>query len=515
MPTLKFRQDNVRTLPYVGRGGKHQCVYWDTALESFGVRVYPSGRRTYVCSYRINRRKRLAKLGRVDVMSLDQARKKAMAYLGQAANNADPQESLDALKTSLTVAQLCVAYIEGHAKPKKVSWRDDESSLRRHLIPEYGTRLAPLLTTAEMTALHVRIGAKHPYAANDLLDIVRKMYNWARSPAKLIAKDLDNPAVGIQRFPQRKRRRFLTTAEMPRFIAALEAEDSEYARHGIWMLLLTGLRMRELLRAKWEHIDWDMGTLYIGLTKNGEPLLAPLSEVALERLRGIPRIAGNPFLICGLKLGDHFKNLGPVLGRVKRRAGIENLRVHDLRRTVGSWLAQGGTSLHLIGDVLNQKDPSTTAGYAYFQTQHRRDALSEHASKILALSSPHVRPAPQSQRVRPETLLVAAAGTSMAARKLASTRRRHYFKREELYELVWTAPVLEIAGRLEVSDVALAKLCRRAAIPIPARGYWARTEFGQLLPRPAMPAAPAGLPELLWIRSTARGYFEKTSQKSG
>jgi hypothetical protein len=83
--------------------------------------------------------------------------------------------------------------------------------LRRHLIPEYGTRLAALLTTTEMTALHVQIGAKHPYAANDLLDIVRKMYNWAKSPAKLISKDMDNPAVGIQRFPQRKRRRFLTT----------------------------------------------------------------------------------------------------------------------------------------------------------------------------------------------------------------------------------------------------------------------------------------------------------------
>jgi integrase len=119
--------------------------------------------------------------------------------------------------------------------------------------------------------------------------------------------------------------------------------------------------MRELLRAKWEHIDWDMGTLYIGLNKNGEPLLAPLSEFALERLRSIPRIAGNPRLICGLKPNDHFKNLGPVLSRVERRAGIENLRVDDLRRTVGSWLAQGGTSLHLIGDVLNQKNPSTTA----------------------------------------------------------------------------------------------------------------------------------------------------------
>jgi integrase len=248
-----------------------------------------------------------------------------MAYLGQVANNEDPQLTRDALKVALTVAELCAAYIEGHAKPKKSSWREDESVLRRYLVPEHGTKLAPNLTTADLTALHVRIGVKYPYAANDLLGIVRKMYNWAKSPAKLIAKDIENPAVGIQRFPERKRRRFLTTAEMPGFIAALEAEDSEYARHGIWLLLLTGLRMRELLKAKWEHVDWDMGTLFIGLTKNGEPLLAPLSDTALERLRSIPRIAGNPYIICGQKRADHFKNLGPSLKRVKRRAGIENL----------------------------------------------------------------------------------------------------------------------------------------------------------------------------------------------
>ena len=86
MPTLKLRQDNVRTVPYQRHGGKHQCVYWDEALESFGLRVYPTGRRVYVCAYRVNTRKRLARLGRADAVSLDQARKKAMTYLAKAAN---------------------------------------------------------------------------------------------------------------------------------------------------------------------------------------------------------------------------------------------------------------------------------------------------------------------------------------------------------------------------------------------------------------------------------------------
>jgi integrase len=121
-------------------------------------------------------------------------------------------------------------------------------------------------------------------------------------------------------------------------------------------------------------LNWDMRTLFVGLTKNGEPLLAPLSEAALARLRVIPRMASNPHIICGRDPGKHLSGLGRALTRVLKRAGLENIRIHDLRRTVGSWLAQDGKSLHLIGDVLNHRDPKTTAGYAYFQTQQRRDA---------------------------------------------------------------------------------------------------------------------------------------------
>ena len=110
MPTLKLRQDNVRTIPYQGHGGKHQCVYWDEALESFGLRVYPSGRRVYVCAYRINQRKRLATLGRADALSLDQARKKAMTYLAKAANQEDPQSNIDAQRRLKTIDELCEAH---------------------------------------------------------------------------------------------------------------------------------------------------------------------------------------------------------------------------------------------------------------------------------------------------------------------------------------------------------------------------------------------------------------------
>ena len=374
MPVLKLRQADVRALPYVGRGAKHQCIYWDKALPCFGLRTYPSGRRVYVCSYRIRRRKRLALLGRADVLTLDQA-------------------------------------------------------------------------------------------------------------------DHANPILGIKWFPERQRRRYITTVEMPDFIRALEAEDNEYARHGLWLLLLLGLRSIELLKAKWADIDWDMGTLFVGLTKNGEPLLAPLSDAAMARLKMIPRIANNPYIICGHKRGRPLTGLGEPLRRVLARASLQNIRVHDIRRTVGSWLAQSGVSLHLIGDVLNHRDLRTTLGYAYFQTQQRREALNGHGGKVLSLAAAHLRVTVPPRALSAEVVLRPAGPRS---------RHRHYFKRESLHELVWTAPVVEVAKRLGVSDVGLANLCRRAEIPTPGRGYWARVESGSASRTSAAPACarePTGITE--------------------
>jgi len=498
MPTLKLRQDTARTLAYVSRDGRQQCVYWDESFECFGLRIYPSGRRAYVCTYRIGRRKRLATLGRADVLTLDQARKKATVYLGKVANQEDPQQHAEALKKLKTLGELYEAFLESHLKKKRRRWKDDDSRMRRYVLPKLNIRLVTSVTSAEVEPIHSVVGTRHPYAANDILEAVRKMYNWART-AGHVPRDYANPVTGIVRFPERKRRRFITTVEMPRFVRSLEEENSEYARHGLWMLLLTGLRTTELLKAKWADIDWENGTLFIGLTKNGDPLLTPLSDAAMLRLKLIPRIANNPYIICGQKPGAHLTGLGQALRRVLRRAEIENVRVHDLRRTVGSWLAQDGRSLHLIGDVLNHRDPKTTAGYAYFQTQQRREALTSHGNKVLCLGAPHLRTTSEQEVVSAESLLPSQIEMRTPLPQIRPSRERHYFKREALYTLVWTAPVSEVAERLGVSDVALAKLCRRAGIPIPGRGYWARIGSGQLIGPEPLPAAPEGLPELLRI----------------
>ena len=210
MPTLKFRQDTVRSIPYQGPGGKHQCVYWDEALEGFGLR----GRRVDVCSYRVNRRKRLATLGRAGVLTLEQARKKAIAYLGKVAGDEDPQDAIDQQRELKRVDELCEAFIENHSKKKKRTWKSDKSTLDRNILPKLGSRLAVSIVSADIEPIHSATGTAHPYAANRLLETARKMFNWGKV-AGLVPQGLASPVAGIVRFPQRRRRRFIMTVETP------------------------------------------------------------------------------------------------------------------------------------------------------------------------------------------------------------------------------------------------------------------------------------------------------------
>ena len=497
MPQIKFRQDIIRTVPYVGANNA-QCIYWDTTLRGLGLRVFGGGRRRYVCAYRVHRRKRIATLGRADVLTLEEARKKAMRYLGKVADNADPQQESDELSRSLAMADLVTLYVTNHAKRKKKSWKDDESILNRLLIPKYGQWLAVTMRTSDIERIHSLKGVTSPYAANDFVGVVRKMFNWAKA-AGYVPYEMPNPGVGIVRFPTMKRRRFVTAAEMPRLLAAVEQEDNEFARHAIWILLLAGLRKSEVLRAKWTDVDWNFRTLFVGLTKNGEPVLAPLSDAAIERLRMIPRLAGNEHIICGAKAGSHLTYLSSAWRRIRKVAGLEDLRLHDLRRTVGSWLVQSGESLHLVGQVLNHKDTKTTAGYAYFQTQHRARALTAHGNNVLAFAPPTMNRAP----INDDSTLVAQTEDTLPAATTVNSNRAKYYTREFLYRLVWESPVMEVATRLGISDVGLAKACRRAHIPIPTRGYWAKLEAGKWIDSEPLPPAESSFTGKVRIKGRA------------
>lgn len=219
--------------------------------------------------------------------------------------------------------------------------------------------------------------------------------------------------------------------ELPFIAEAIDSEQNLYARSAIWLYLLTGARKTEFLEAKHEHIDWELEEIKLPDTKNGRTHYIPLSKPAIELLKNLPRIDGNPYILPGLKKGHHLVNISKPWIRIRKTAtikiwqqnttfaalieevnanskavlspsqiydatlklaakkeiilpkGVVDVRIHDCRRTMGSWLVQSGNSLHLIGKVLNHSSERTTAIYAHFGQDHVRQALEDHGEKLM------------------------------------------------------------------------------------------------------------------------------------
>ena len=174
--------------------------------------------------------------------------------------------------------------------------------------------------------------------------------------------------------------------EFPKLATAINAELNQSVVAAIWLYLLTGVRKTELLSLKWSDINLDRKELKLTDTKNGKSHYLPLSQAAIDILNQIQRIEGNPYVITGKNEGCHLVNISKPWDRIKEAAGLEDVRLHDLRRTVGSWLAQSGNSLHLIGKVLNHSNQSTTAVYARFGQDSAGKHLEQHGQLITGLA---------------------------------------------------------------------------------------------------------------------------------
>lgn len=425
-------------------------VLWDSEVPGFGCRIFPSGKKSFVLSYRVNNRKRLLTLGGYGALTLDQARKQARAELAKVeTGKADPLEERQRAAGGQTMAQLCAAYMERHGSRKK-SASEDQRLIDKLILPAWRNLKAESIKRADVAALHAKIGKNTPTQANRVLALLSTMFGMARKWG-IVPEAHINPARDVDRFKETHRDRYITPQELPHLAAAINSEPNESARNGLWLYLLTGARKSELLKAQWQDLDLERGELRLADTKAERTHYLPLSAPALALLREIPRQPGNPYILPGkgpraAKAGDKtaapLVNISKPWDRVKAEAtlarwrelpevaelidrlidtrianknkhaarnwtpkldkeflaevraacdtagltlppAIDDVRLHDLRRTVGSWLAQAGNSLHLIGRVLNHSNASTTQVYARFGQDNVRAALEQHGERLL------------------------------------------------------------------------------------------------------------------------------------
>lgn len=387
-PAMALTKRDVDRLKHDPVGPATQIHYDGDDRDSvpgFGVRIFPSGVKSFVVWYRTESgRKRLHTIGRFGPLTIDQARKKARELIGDATAGADPLAERRQKREAETVRDLGRLYIERHAKPHKKTWKEDERRLRSYVYPAFGALKVADVKRSDVARLHSRLGASKPYEANRVLALVQVVFNKAVDFG-VLDDSAPNPAARIQKFKEQSRDRWVTPAELPALWEAIEEEQNPYIQAAFKCYLFTGMRRSELLGLRWKDIDFDRRVIRLEDTKAGRPHVVPLSEPAEAVLRELPRQVGNAFVFAGAKEGRPLVNVAKPWKRIRERAGLEDVRLHDLRRTVGSWLASSGASLPLIGKVLNHSNASTTQVYARLAEDAPRAALEEHAARILEL----------------------------------------------------------------------------------------------------------------------------------
>lgn len=364
--------------------GKEYYV-WDTEIKGFGLRVFPAGKKSFVYQYRVRHRARRITLGDAGSIHVQQAREDAMAAALIVQRGGDPLAERQALRNAKTVEEMANDFLDHHVAffVKESTGREYRRAIRNYILPALGKKTVSEVTRADVAKLHVSLAHK-PTQANRTIEIVSKMFNIAE---ELGLRDPGtNPRKGIRKYPETKRERFLSPAEIRRVsevLCEMEAERIEMpsAIAAVRLLMVTGCRLNEIMTLKWKYVHMRSGFLRLPDSKTGAKDVQ-LGQSAIDILSRIPRIEGNEWVLTGKIEGGRLTDLQPFWQRVRARAGLCDVRIHDLRHTFASVAAEAGMSLPMIGKLLGHSTPQSTARYAHLAAGTVRHAADNVAASI-------------------------------------------------------------------------------------------------------------------------------------
>lgn len=358
---------------------------WDDDIPGFGLRVLPSKRKSYIVQYRAGRRSRRMNLGLSTVLTCEQARTRAIAIVAAAKNGEDPAAKRDADRQAITVKELAERFDKEHisVRVKESTAKGYRRMLERVIIPALGRHRVTEVTRADIAKIHHDL--RHiPYDANRCLEIISKMFSLAEMWG--LRPEGTNPRKHIKKYPEEKRERFLSAAELRRVGEVLREMEDEgvelpSAIAAVRLLILTGCRLGEIMTLKWEYVDFAGKALRLPDSKTGAKVVH-LGQPAVEVLQKIERVEKNPWVIVGTKPGARLSDLQPFWQRVRARAGLKDVRIHDLRHTFASTAVAAGQGLPMIGKLLGHTQVQTTARYAHLAADPVKDAAERVASSL-------------------------------------------------------------------------------------------------------------------------------------
>jgi len=349
---------------------------WDTEIIGFGLRIYPTGRKSYFVQFRNQYRKNCKiKIGVHGNITTERARDVAVQLMLKVNAGEDPTHENKAKRLKPAIEELARKYLELHAKINKKTkgYTEDRAMLQNIILKSLGTLKVEEITSQDILKIHKNL-KKTPYMANRVRSLLSKMFSlsiqwgWRNT----------NPVLGVERYQEHNRNRWLKEEELQRLWKVLKVYRDQNIANAICLLILTGSRRNEVLHAKWEQFDLEKGiwTKPAHTTKQKKMEHLPLSSQALDLIKKIQTEVKGPYLFPGRVQGRPLQGIKKSWEIIKNRSDLRDVRLHDLRHTHASHLVSSGLSLSIVGKLLGHTQAATTQRYAHLADKTLRQATS-------------------------------------------------------------------------------------------------------------------------------------------
>jgi integrase len=388
MERMKLGKRVIEGLPLPTEGRRY---IHDTEISSLALCITPSGRRSFYVIRRTTGTGTRFRIGGYPELSVEQARKRAVEMSLRIVDGLDPQEEKRRRREIPTLQDLVDLWLQ-HAQGRKRTWQQDQYQYQRFLAG-WSSRKLNTLRRAEIADLIAGIGKAHGiYTANRLLALLRAVLNHG---IRLLELDQTNPAAAVTAFKEQSRNRRLQPAEVPALFTAVDQEPNPDIRDYVLLSLLTGARKSNVLAMRWDEVELDQRLWVVpaAKSKNGQALYQPLSEEAMLILRRRrDHIGSEGFVFPGPGVTGHLQDPKAGWKRICQRAGLVDLRLHDLRRSLASFMIDQGSSLEIVGKTLGHQSAETTRVYARLALDPVRQAVEQAGRQITTLGRPVSEP---------------------------------------------------------------------------------------------------------------------------